>query len=71
MVINRDENRELQTDIKRIWEVWDLDDGLSQVDRAEIFYRDNYAKPSHPLEYRYGWIIPPEWELVSEVWEYT
>ena len=27
-------------------------------------------EPAQPLEYRHGWIIPPEWEFISEVWEY-
>ena len=67
----RDENKALRTVIKRIWEERDIDEGLWRVDRVEIFYRDNYAKPNQTLEYRHGWIIPPEWEFVSEVWEYT
>ena len=25
---------------------------------------------AQPLEYRHGWLIPPEWEFQSEVWEY-
>jgi hypothetical protein len=23
-----------------------------------------------PVERRHGWLIPPEWEFQSEVWEY-
>ena len=64
----RDENRALRTVIKRIWEEWDADEQLWRVDRVEILYRDNYSKPEQPIEYQHGWIIPPEWEFVSEVW---
>ena len=27
-------------------------------------------EPPQPLEYRHGWLIPPEWEFQLEVWEY-
>ena len=35
---------------------------------VEIIYED--GEPAQPLEYRHGWIIPPEWEFISEVTEY-
>ena len=35
---------------------------------SRIIYED--SEPAQPLEYRHGWIIPPEWEFISEVTEY-
>ena len=38
------------------------------VKKVEIIFED--GEPAQPLEYRHGWIIPPEWEFISEVWGY-
>ena len=27
-------------------------------------------EPTQPLEYWHDWLILPEWEFISEVWEY-
>ena len=60
----RDEDDLLRSVIKRIYEEWDTDKQLWRVDRVEIRYQDNYSKPELPIEYRHGWIIPPEWEFI-------
>ena len=41
---------------------------VSVVRKVEIIFED--GEPAQPLEYRHGWIIPPEWEFISEVTEY-
>ena len=38
------------------------------VRKVEIIYED--GDPVQPIEYRDGWIIPPEWEFMSEKWTY-
>ena len=62
----RDEDDLFRTVIKRIWEEQVGDKWV--VKKVEIIYED--SEPAQPLEYRYGWIIPPEWEFISEVCEY-
>ena len=71
----RDENDLLRTVIKRIYEEWDSDQehwNLKKV--AFIFCDPDLPLPSErrgiSAEYRHGWIIPPAWEFVSEVYEY-
>ena len=71
----RDENDLLRTVIKRIYEKWDA--CLKQWDliKIELLFHD----PECPLrseslgaavEYRHGWLVPPDWEFVSEVMEF-
>ena len=63
----RDENDILRTVIKLIHE--EAVDEKWIVRKIEIIYED--GEPAQPLEYQHAWIIPPEWEFISEVWEYT
>ena len=70
-----DENDLLRTVIKRIWEKWN--EWLQQWDliKFEFFYEapdfplrsDN---PAATVEARHGWVIPPDWRFISEVYEY-
>ena len=71
----RDENDLFRTVIKRIWEEWD--EGLQQwnLRRIEFVFEDpelpvRSDNPAIAVEQRHGWLIPPEWEFQSEVWEY-
>lgn len=36
------------------------------VRKVEIIYED--GDPVQPIAYRDGWIVPPEWEFMSERW---
>ena len=38
------------------------------VKKVEIIYGD--GDPEQSIEYRDGWIIPPEWEFMSQKWTY-
>ena len=31
----------------------------------------NSLTPEISVEHRHGWLIPPEWEFITEAWEYT
>ena len=71
----RDENDLFRTVIKRIWEEWD--EGLQQwnLKRIEFIFEDpelpvRSDNPAVAVEQQHGWLIPPEWEFISEVWEY-
>ena len=61
-----DEDDLFRTVIKRIYEEQVGDKWV--VKKVEIIYED--GEPAQPLESRHGWIIPPEWEFISEVTEY-
>ena len=61
-----DEDDLFRTVIKRIYEEQVGDKWV--VKKVEILYED--GEPAQLLEYRHGWIIPPEWEFISEVTEY-
>ena len=71
----RDENDLFRTVIKRIYEQWN--EALQQWDLIKIEFI--YEAPDYPLrsdnpaatvEERHGWVIPPNWKFISEVWEY-
>lgn len=73
----RDENDLHRTVVKRIYEQWN--ERLQQWDLLRIEFI--YQAPDYPLrsdnpaatatvEARHGWVIPPEWCFISEVWEY-
>ena len=71
----RDENDLLRTSIKRIYELWN--ENLRQWDLLKIEFI--YEAPDYPLrsdnpeetvEERHGWVIPPAWQFISEVWAY-
>ena len=71
----RDENDLFRTVLKRIYEQWN--ERLQQWDlkRIEFIYEDpefpvRSDNPAVAVEQRHGWLIPPEWEFQSEVWEY-
>lgn len=70
-----DENDLLRTVTKRIYEQWDAEREQWHLKKVEYIFAD----PEFPvlsdnievaLETRHGWLIPPEWEFMSEVWEY-
>ena len=66
-----------RTVLKRIYEQWN--ESLQQWDLIKIEFI--YKAPDFPLrsdtpgatgtvEARHGWVIPPAWRWISEVWEY-
>ena len=71
----RDENDLFRTVIKRIWEAWDAQLQQWDLRRIEFIFEDPELplpsdNPAIAVEQRHGWLIPPEWEFLSEVWEY-
>ena len=47
----------------------------SKQDTIEFIFEDpelpvRSDNPAVAVEQRHGWLIPPEWEFQSEVWEY-
>ena len=71
----RDDNDLLRTVLKRIYEEWDAEQAQWHLKRIEFVYEDpEFAVPSDnpavAVEQRHGWLVPPEWEFQSEVWEY-
>ena len=72
----RDENDLFRTVIKRIWEEWDAGHEQWHLKRIEFIFEDpEFPVPSDnpavAVEQRHGWLIPPAWEFISEVWEYA
>ena len=72
----RDENDLFRTVLKRIWEEWDATLEQWNLKKIEfIFCELEFPIPSDNIavavEPQNGWLIPPEWEFVSEVWAYT
>ena len=71
----RDENDLFRTVLKRIWEEWDAEREQWHLKRIEFIYEDPELplpsdNPAIAVEQRHGWLIPPAWEFISEVWEY-
>ena len=71
----RDENDLFRTVIKRIWEEWDAEREQWNLKRIEFIYEEPELpmpsdNPAVAVEQQHGWLIPPEWEFISEVWEY-
>ena len=71
----RDDNDLFRTVIKRIWEEWDAEQEQWHLKRIEFIYEDPELpvpseNPAVAVEQRHGWLVPPEWEFISEVWEY-
>ena len=71
----RDENDLFRTVIKRIWEAWDAQLQQWDLRRIEFIFEDPELplpsdNPVIAVEQRHGWLIPPEWEFISEIWEY-
>ena len=72
----RDENDLLRTVVKRIYEKWDQDHQQWELKKIVFSFEDSEPPvytdtPQATVEYRHGWIIPPEWEFISEEWEQT
>ena len=70
----RDENDLFQTILKRIYEEWDADQEQWTLKKIEFVYEDPELpvpadNPAVAVEQRHGWLVPPAWEFVSEVWE--
>lgn len=70
-----DDDDLLRTVFKRIYEQYN--DRLQQWDLIKIEFI--YKAPDYPLrsdnpaatvEARHGWVIPPDWRFISEVYEY-
>ena len=71
----RDENDLFRTVTKRIWEAWDAQLQQWDLRRIEFIFEDPELplpsdNPVIAVEQRHGWLIPPEWEFISEIWEY-
>ena len=71
----RDENDLFRTIIKRIWEEWDAGREQWDLKKIEFIYKDpelpvRSDNPAVAVEQRHGWLVPPDWEFQSEVWEY-
>ena len=70
-----DENDLHRTVIKRIYEQWNAEREQWDLRRIEFIFEapelplrsDN---PAIAVEQRHGWLIPPEWGFISEVWAY-
>lgn len=70
----RDENDLFRTVIKRIYEQWDTTREQWHLKRVEYIFDDPPVPSDHievSIEHRHGWLIPPEWEFITEQWEYT
>ena len=70
----RDENDRSRTVIKRIYEDWDPNSEQWHLKKVEYIF-DESPVPSDTIEisveHRHDWLIPPEWEFLTETWEYT
>ena len=70
----RDENDLFRTVIKRIWKEWDAEPEQWNLRWIEFIFEDpelpvRSDNPAVAVEQRHGWLIPPEWEFISEIWE--
>ena len=70
----RDENDLLRTVVKHIYEDYDLE--RKRWTLKKVKYRfDDTDVPSDTIEisveHRHGWLIPPDWEFVTEEWVCT
>lgn len=71
----RDENDLLRTVIKRIYEKYNPVLEQWKLKKIEFLFPDDDLpvhtnSPEAFVEHQHGWIVPPEWEFVSEVREY-
>ena len=71
----RDEDDLFRTVIKRIYEERDAEQAQWHLKKIEFIYEDpEFPVPSDnsavAVEQRHGWLIPPAWEFISEVWVY-
>ena len=72
----RDENDLPRTVVKRIYEKWDKHRQQWELKRIVFIFEDpelplHTDTPQATVEHRHGWIIPPEWQFISEKWEQT
>ena len=70
----RDENDLFRTVIKRIYEQWNAQLQQWDLKRIEFIFEDPELPlpsdtPAVAVEQRHGWLIPPAWEFISEIWE--
>ena len=70
----RDENDLFRTIVKRIYEDWDAEQEQWDLKKIEFVYEDpelpvSSENPAVAVEQQHGWLVPPAWEFVSEVWE--
>ena len=71
----RDPNDLLWTVIKRVYEAWNPALAQWHLKKIEFLFPDtdlpvHADRPEASVEHQHGWIVPPEWEFVSEVREY-
>ena len=71
----QDENDLLRTVIKHVYEKWDTERKQWTLKKIEYIFTDpEFTVPSDTVEvsveHRHGWLIPPEWEFISEIWAY-
>ena len=71
-----DENDLLRSVIKRIWETWDAEQKSWKLIKVEYLFDDSELPVFSytieiSVEHRHGWLIPPEWEFITEAWAYT
>ena len=69
----RGENDRSRTVIKRIYEDWDPNSEQWHLKKVEYIFDDSEQPVLSDdvevaVESRNGWLIPPEWEFISEVW---
>ena len=72
----QDENDLLRTVIKRVYEKWDAERERWTLKKIEYIFADSeFTIPTDNVEVsvetRHGWLVPPEWEFITEEWEYT
>ena len=72
----QDENDLLRTVTKRIWEEWDSQLEQWHLKKIEYIFADSEFPVASDnievaVETRHGWLIPPEWEFISEEWVCT
>ena len=72
----QDENDLLRTVIKRVYEEWDAERQQWTLKKIEYIFTDpEFPVPSDnveiSVEHRHGWLIPPEWEFITEEGECT
>ena len=71
-----DENDLLRTVTKRIYEQWEAELEQWHLKKVEyIFSEPEFPVPSDNIEVavetRHGWLIPSEWEFITEEWVCT
>ena len=51
-----------------------MSSGISSGSNLSLRIRSSRVPSDNPavaVEQRHGWLIPPAWEFISEVWEYA